>query len=186
MVQSGPGSHGRDWTFRRGKAAGHPRLAGRGCPLIKNRYWIGAIVLALGLGAGIWAIADGGAESGLLPYRDASAVARGREIYASECASCHGDNLQGEADWRTRDADGYMPAPPHDASGHTWHHPDEQLIAITALGLERLVGQGYQSRMPGFADILSQDDIAAVLAYVKSTWPDDIRRQHDRINADAG
>lgn len=122
---------------------------------------------------------------GLLPYRNSAATAQGAGIYANNCASCHGTDLQGEPDWRRPDSEGYLPAPPHDQTGHTWHHPDAQLIAITRLGTETLVGGNYRSRMAGFDDILSEDEILAVLAYIKSTWPEQVIDQHNRINAAA-
>ena len=121
--------------------------------------------------------------AGFLPYRDPQAVDRGREVYADYCASCHGTQLEGEDDWRDRDADGYLPAPPHDQSGHTWHHADSQLFAITKHGIEALVGNGYKSRMNGFADILTDQDIRAVLAFIKSTWPEPVIARHNDINA---
>ncbi|UWQ91008.1 c-type cytochrome [Rhodobacteraceae bacterium M382] len=124
------------------------------------------------------------ASAGGVPYTDPAAVFQGAQLYEENCASCHGDALQGEADWRSRDEEGYLPAPPHDASGHTWHHPDEQLIAITTQGTEAIVGNGYRSRMIGFGDSLSADDILAVLAFIKSTWPQDIIDQHNLINAE--
>ena len=31
---------------------------------------------------------------------------------------------------------------------------------------------GYESDMPAFEGILSDDEIVAVLAYIKSTWPE--------------
>ncbi|MNN86765.1 hypothetical protein D3C81_2042200 [compost metagenome] len=66
-----------------------------------------------------------------------------------------------------------MPAPPHDASGHTWHHPDAVLFAITKNGLVPGVTApaGYVSDMPAFGPSPSDEDIIAVLAYIKSTWP---------------
>src|ERR671913_307202 len=57
------------------------------------------------------------------------AVALGREVYAARCASCHGANLEGAPNWQTPLPAGGMPAPPHDPSGHTWHHNDESLFA---------------------------------------------------------
>ena len=124
--------------------------------------------------------------TGLLPYRDPAAVALGADLYSDYCAACHGADLQGEPDWRSRDADGYLPAPPHDASGHTWHHPDSQLFEITKYGIEAVVGNGYRSRMPGFQDVLSDQDILAILAFIKSTWPAPIIARHDRLNAQSG
>ena len=124
-------------------------------------------------------------EAGFLPWRDPAAVAQGQAVYADHCAACHGARLQGEPDWQIRDADGYLPAPPHDASGHTWHHPDRQLFEITKYGIETLVGNGYRSRMMGYDGILTDVEIAAVLAYIKSTWPARVIAIHDRINRDA-
>ncbi|WP_434033923.1 c-type cytochrome [Cupriavidus sp. a3] len=105
---------------------------------------------------------------------DSSRLVRGRQLYAQACASCHGANLEGQANWRERLANGRMPAPPHDASGHTWHHADAVLFAITKNGLVAGVTapQGYVSDMPAFRLSMSDDDILAVLAYIKSTWPD--------------
>lgn len=124
-----------------------------------------------------------GMAEGFLPYTIPQAVENGQEIYADYCASCHGTDLAGEDNWRERDAEGYLPAPPHDATGHTWHHPDGQLFMIVKHGTEKLVGNGYKSRMIGFGDVLSDDQILEVLAYIKSTWPDRVIAQHNQINA---
>jgi mono/diheme cytochrome c family protein len=75
-----------------------------------------------------------------------------------------------------------LPAPPHDATGHTWHHPDAQLFAIVKYGIEALVGNGYKSQMGGYGDALSDQEIAQVLAYIKSTWPEPVIAQHNLIN----
>lgn len=123
------------------------------------------------------------AAQGFLPWDDPAAVARGADVYAAECAACHGAALEGAADWRSLGPDGLLPAPPHDASGHTWHHPDAVLFRITKYGTAAVVGGGYQSAMMGFGDVLSDADIVAVLAYIKSTWPPRVRAMHDRVNA---
>ncbi|WP_404384314.1 c-type cytochrome [Caenispirillum salinarum] len=106
---------------------------------------------------------------------DPRLVSLGQKVYADYCASCHGVNLEGQPDWRTRDEDGRLPAPPHDDTGHTWHHPDEQLVGIVRDGLEPYAPEGYQSDMPGFGDVLTREEILAVIAYIKSTWPDEIQ-----------
>ena len=49
----------------------------------------------------------------------------GQKVYGEYCASCHGANLEGQPDWKRRLENGRMPAPPHDESGHTWHHSDQ-------------------------------------------------------------
>lgn len=106
-------------------------------------------------------------------------TARGQSIYARHCASCHGVNLEGQPNWRTRLPTGRLPAPPHDATGHTWHHPDELLFGITKYGPVpgRFAPSGYQSDMPAFENVLSDEEIWAVLAYIKSTWAPEIRNR---------
>lgn len=109
-------------------------------------------------------------------------VARGAEIYAAECATCHGTDLQGQPNWREPGADGRMPAPPHDATGHTWHHVDETLFTLTKYGLAGLLDNPPPSDMPAYEGVLSDDEIIAVLSYIKSTWSADIRARHDALN----
>lgn len=101
-------------------------------------------------------------------------VALGRTVYTENCASCHGANLEGQPDWKRRLDNGRMPAPPHDESGHTWHHSDKALFAITQGGVGAVV-PNYESDMPAFGSKLSDTEIAAVLAYIKSTWSDRAR-----------
>lgn len=99
----------------------------------------------------------------------------GAALYGEHCASCHGAKLEGQPDWRSPDENGVLPAPPHDRTGHTWHHSNAQLFEYTALGGaeigRRLKLDGFQSGMPGFAQTLTEDQIWDVLAYIASTWP---------------
>ena len=100
---------------------------------------------------------------------NAAQVARGKPVYDVHCASCHGAKLEGQPDWRTKLASGRFPAPPHDETGHTWHHADQLLFNITRNGIEAYAPTGYQSDMPAFRGRLTDEDIWAVLAYIKST-----------------
>jgi len=115
---------------------------------------------------------------------DKQQVARGQTIYAQHCAACHGSRLEGQPEWRTRMATGRLPAPPHDASGHTWHHPDSMIFGITKHGLVpgRYAPPGYQSDMPAFGNTLSDEDIWAVIAYIKSTWPRNIIKGQQELS----
>lgn len=113
---------------------------------------------------------------------DRAQVDLGRKLYVEACASCHGANLEGQPNWQKRLPNGRLPAPPHDASGHTWHHPDIDLFRVTKLG-PAAYPTGYETDMPAFGDRLSDAEIAAILAYIKSTWPPEIRARHDRLNA---
>jgi mono/diheme cytochrome c family protein len=102
---------------------------------------------------------------------DADWIARGAAKYARHCASCHGAKLEGQPEWRRRLPSGRLPAPPHDESGHTWHHPDDALFAITKLGLvPPYAPKDYASDMPAYAGKLSDGEIWAVLAFIKSNW----------------
>jgi mono/diheme cytochrome c family protein len=111
----------------------------------------------------------------------ASLVGRGKAVYAQYCASCHGANLEGQPNWRERQPNGRLPAPPHDASGHTWHHSDKELFAMIENGLPEIV-PGYQTDMPKYRDILSGSDIWAVLSFIESSWPPNIRARQQRMN----
>jgi mono/diheme cytochrome c family protein len=102
---------------------------------------------------------------------DAAKIALGATVYAQHCAACHGAKLEGQPDWRIRRPNGRLPAPPHDESGHTWHHPDSVLFAITKHGLvPPNAPPGYESDMPAFSGKLSDDEMRAVLAFIKSHW----------------
>jgi mono/diheme cytochrome c family protein len=105
-------------------------------------------------------------------------LTQGEAIYKAECAACHGAKGEGQPDWRTRRADGKLPAPPHDASGHTWHHPMEQLFAIVKFGMvPPNAPEGYLSDMPAYGAKLNDSQIRAVLAYIESTWPPEVHAQ---------
>jgi mono/diheme cytochrome c family protein len=109
-------------------------------------------------------------------------LAVGAQVYAKNCASCHGADLEGQPNWRQRNDNGRMPAPPHNVRGHTWHHDDATLFGITKLGTAEFTGLDIESDMPAFKDVLSDAEIWAVLAYIKSRWPARIRRRQESIN----
>jgi mono/diheme cytochrome c family protein len=145
-------------------------------------------LIAAGAAAAILALAwwqFGDAKPGRIDPDDARLVALGREVYAKHCASCHGANLEGQPDWRSRGPNGRMPAPPHDASGHTWHHPGDVLFGIVKDGIQKFAPPGYQSDMPAYAGVLTDTEIGAALSHIKSTWPDEVRRRHDELEKSA-
>jgi mono/diheme cytochrome c family protein len=129
----------------------------------------GAVLLLV---AAIW-LAPRGERSSIDP-RDKALVATGKRIYDTYCGSCHGANLEGQPNWRERLPNGRLPAPPHDAGGHTWHHPDAVLFGIVKEGLApgKYAPPQYESDMPAFGGSLSDEEIRSVLAYIKSTWPE--------------
>lgn len=116
-------------------------------------------------------------------HADASARADGRAVYDAHCARCHGDALQGQPDWRIRKPDGRLPAPPHDETGHTWHHPDHVLFEIVKFGLvPPNAPPGYASDMPAFNGVLNDGEIRAVIEYIKSRWPEPVKTRQIEIN----
>jgi mono/diheme cytochrome c family protein len=122
----------------------------------------GAALLAVATAALTWPTAGSGAEA-------AEQVALGRDLYATHCASCHGGNLEGQPNWQAPLPDGRMPAPPLDATGHAPHHGDPQLFRVVKEGMEA-VSPGRPSDMPAFAGVLSDDEIRAIIAFLKTSW----------------
>lgn len=140
----------------------------------------GAALLASIVGLGWWQFVRSTANP--MDSSDPRALALGERVYQRECASCHGAQLEGQPDWQTRLPNGRLPAPPHDPSGHTWHHPAEQLFGIVKNGVQAYAPAGYESDMPAYAGRLADAEIWAVLAFIKSTWPAETRAHHDEID----
>ncbi len=105
----------------------------------KRTLIAGAVVLA-GTGAAYLMFGLPGGVTGTADSGDADQVALGKDVYRTACASCHGVELEGQADWRKALPGGGFPAPPHDETGHTWHHADEFLFRYTKLGRRKAWG----------------------------------------------
>lgn len=106
-----------------------------------------------------------GGEPPSVPALDPNKIDEGAKIYGAHCASCHAAGLAGEADWQTPNPDGSFKAPPHDSSGHTWHHSDRQLVDLVLYGSSLT-----QSRMPAFEDRLTEAEVESVLEFFKAQW----------------
>jgi hypothetical protein len=130
------------------------------------------ILLGTGLTAGaVMLAANVVAERSEGSSPDAKLLTEGRAINDPERAACHGAELEGRPDWRSPLPIRRLPASRRDASGHTWHPPDEVLFRVVKEGTAAIVGGGYESDMPGFGDVLSDAEIRAILEYIKSAWP---------------
>jgi mono/diheme cytochrome c family protein len=114
---------------------------------------------------------------------NAEQVALGEKVYVSFCAGCHGANLEGQPDWQKRLPLGNFPAPPHDETSHTWHHADQWLFDIVKHGGQHFAPPRYRSAMPAYRDMLTDEEIWGVLAFIKSRWPPSIRAEQARVNA---
>ena len=140
--------------------------------MMKTLLIASAVVLGAAA-AGLWLMGD--AEAPTMSMPDTVDIVRGQALYAENCAACHGANLEGQPDWRSPGPDGILPAPPHDETGHTWHHADAMLFEYTKLGGEAALAQQgleFASGMPGFGGQLSDAEIWNIIAYIKSTWPE--------------
>ena len=145
--------------------------------------WLGIALLVMGAMYFGAAVRLGLAGEPTAPDpNDPRLVERGKIVYDEQCARCHGDHLQGEPNWQQRKPNGELAAPPHDASGHTWHHSDKQLFDMTKNGTVATLPPGYKTGMPAYRDKLSDADIWAVLSYIESAWPADIRAKQQRMS----
>ncbi|MGI8515507.1 MAG: c-type cytochrome [Acidimicrobiia bacterium] len=120
-------------------------------------------------------VANAGSDPNEPP--DQLRVVRGEELYQQYCASCHRTDLSGDPEWKTPKEDGSYPPPPHDSTGHTWHHSDQVLLEIIRDGSDFA-----QSRMPSFGERLSDDDIGAILEFFKANWGPEEREYQRQIN----
>lgn len=147
---------------------------------VRKSASLGLVVLVVAAAAGgvfLWQASLG--PPSVPDLDDPDLIALGADVYATECASCHGANLEGEtADWQQRKPNGRLPAPPHDETGHTWHHPAEQLFLLTKFGVEPFAPEGYESDMPAYQDSLTNRQIWGAIAFIRSQWPEEIRRRH--------
>jgi mono/diheme cytochrome c family protein len=125
------------------------------------------LVSAMLLGTGHAALAH--AADGSSPL-DPGSVKSGRAIYGQQCASCHGVDAQGAPNWKEPDERGELPAPPQNAEGHTWRHSDTMLYEMITKGMRDPFNSTTRLTMPPFGDVLSPEQIQAVIAYLKTLW----------------
>lgn len=113
-----------------------------------------------------------------VPTLDPQLVSRGEAVYQQFCAACHGANLEGQPDWQSPLPDGSFRAPPHDSTGHTWHHSDQAILQIIAQGSNPAFG----GTMQGFAEVIDVQDGLAVLEFIKSSWGPEQREFQWRVS----
>jgi mono/diheme cytochrome c family protein len=104
------------------------------------------------------------------PPFDPPLVKSGAAIYRQSCASCHGARGEGAAAWDVPDKLGELPAPPHDAKGHTWKHSDAMLYRIVQDGWRDAFNKTDRLTMPPFNGQLSHTETIAVITYLKTLW----------------
>lgn len=109
--------------------------------------------------------------------RDTAQVARGKQIFETNCAACHGAGAEGAPNWRQLGADGRYPPPPLNGTGHAWHHPYNALVYVIKNG-----SPGGQGNMPAWGGKLSDSEIADTIAWFQSLWPKEVYQAWLRID----
>ncbi len=111
-------------------------------------------------------------------------LTQGRAIYTQYCAACHGIDGQGQfpASPLEPDVTGRIGAPPHNETGHSWHHSDVLLIRYVTEGGFSDPARFYI--MPPFGDILTDEQILFVIAYIKTMWTDEQRASQQQLTED--
>jgi len=99
-----------------------------------------------------------------------ASLSTGRATYEKFCAACHGGKGEGEKDWQRRNGFGELPAPPHDATGHTWKHADGMLYRIVLDGWRDPFNKSHRLTMPAYKDVLKPDEIRDVIDFLKTMW----------------
>lgn len=103
---------------------------------------------------------------------DTEQIEAGRQLYLQYCASCHGVNGEGQfPDFPLLpDETGRFGAPPHNANGHTSHHPDDWLLQYVREGGISLRNPEIYYPMPAFGNQLPDERIRLVIAFIKTLW----------------
>lgn len=147
----------------------------------KERFLAFAVFIALSITLfsiyydRITAETEGVADS----YNEAQ-VSRGSSLYKANCAFCHGDALEGKLGWDKVYPSGGRPALPLNGHGVITRLADQDLMDVIKYGGQPFSPADYKNDMPGFEMLLSDGDIWAVVAYIKSRWSDEtIKRQRD-------
>jgi len=143
---------------------------------VRWRHWTWLPAIVIGLAACVGGTSIPVASVTTYPTLDAAQVNRGREIYQQNCVTCHGPNAEGAPNWATPGPDGLYLPPPHDDTGHTWHHSDRVLYEAIRDGMSDPLKPGSPLRMPAWSGKLSDADIRAVIEYFKSLWTEEHRQ----------
>ncbi|WP_456393774.1 c-type cytochrome [Nitratifractor sp.] len=121
----------------------------------------------------------GAGETAIRDWDNPKDLALGERLFAKNCAVCHGKAGAGNGeDWKKKRSDGRFPPPPLNGTAHTWHHSPELLATIIAKGAATY-GKAYSGWMPGFSKKLSDKERLAILKYIHSLWPEEIRSRYD-------
>ena len=104
-------------------------------------------------------------------------VDQGETLFRKNCAICHGQNAEGTSDWKKRDTEGFLPPPPLNGTAHAWHHSRDILRKVVREG-----GANFGGKMPGFMNLLTDQQIDNIIAWLQSHWGDETYRRWQIID----
>jgi cbb3-type cytochrome oxidase cytochrome c subunit/cytochrome c553 len=114
------------------------------------------------------------APSGPAPPGDLRAL--GTQVYGAHCARCHGMDGAGTP--------GLYPPLKGSATVNDRDYSEHVRIVLSGLAGQAIGGREYAGNMPPFADVLTDQEIAAVVLHERTSWgneaeapmPEDVRR----------
>lgn len=151
----------------------------------KGRFLVVAIFIGVGITVGsIYWDRWSNESATAADHANPAQVALGHTLYDQHCAFCHGQDLAGKPGWDGDYPTGGRPPLPLDGSGAIARLGDRDLFDITKFGGQPFSPPTYKNDMPGFEGRLADADIWAILAFVKSRWPDEIRERQKEAAKD--
>ncbi len=114
--------------------------------------------------------------------KNAKLVSIGKDVYSKNCVTCHKAKGAGDPNWRKRDKEGFLRAPPLNGDAHTWHHSAKWLIKTIRDG-SVADAKGIKGKMPAWKNSLSDQQVIAVVAYIQSLWSEEIFQRWLKIDA---
>ena len=144
----------------------------------KGRFVAVAAVIAAGItAASIYWDRWSNETATAADFANPAQVALGHSLYDQHCAFCHGPDLAGKPGWDGDYPKGGRPPLPLDGSGPIARLGDRDLFDIAKFGGQPFSPPTYKNDMPDFEGRLADADLWAIIAFMKSRWPDEVREQ---------
>ncbi|MEQ8586845.1 MAG: c-type cytochrome [Thalassobaculaceae bacterium] len=117
-------------------------------------------------------------------HTNAAQVGLGHTLYDQHCGYCHGLDLAGKPGWDGDYPEGRRPPLPLDGTAPTWRLSDRDLFDVIKYGGQPFSPPTYVNEMPAFEAELADADVWAIIAYMKSHWPDEALTRQREITAE--